>query len=94
MQGLSTDNGRIVSYTWIFGDGGESTGSPSTHTYNVPGQYNVTLTVQDAANNVGTDHITVIVLDRKTLVIDVRWIPLLLIFATMNLLIVKQLKRP
>jgi PKD repeat protein/peroxiredoxin len=92
--GLSTDNGRIVSYTWTFGDGDESTGSPSTHTYIVPGQYNVTLSVQDAANNVGTDHITVIVLDRKTLVIDVRWIPLLLIFATMNLLIVKQLKKP
>lgn len=91
--GLSTDNGRIISYTWTFGDGGEGTGNPSTHIYNSPGQYNVTVTVQDAANNVGTDYITVIVLDRKTLVIDLRWIPLLLIFATMNLLIIKQLKR-
>ncbi len=92
--GLSTDNGRIISYTWIFGDGAEGTGNPSTHIYNIPGQYNVTLTVQDAANNVGKDHITVIVLDRKTLVIDFRWIPLLLIFAIMNLLVIKQLKRP
>ena len=92
--GGSTDNGRIISYMWTFGDGSEGTGTPSTHIYNIPGEYNVTLTVQDAANNLGTDHITVIVLDRKTLVIDLRWIPLLLIFATMNLLIVKQLKRP
>jgi PKD repeat protein/peroxiredoxin len=92
--GLSTDNGRIIKYTWIFGDGGEGTGNPSTHVYNVPSQYNVTLTVQDAANNVGIDHTTVIVLDRKTLVIDLRWIPFLLIFATMNLIIVKQLKNP
>jgi PKD repeat protein/peroxiredoxin len=91
--GQSTDNGRIISYMWAFGDGSEGTGNPSTHRYNIPGQYNVTLTVQDAANNLGTDHITVIVLDRKTLVIDLRWIPLLLIFATMNLLIIKQLKR-
>jgi PKD repeat protein len=92
--GLSTDNGRIIRYTWIFGDGDEGTGNQSTHIYNLPGQYNVTLTVQDDANNVGIDHITVIVLDRLTLVIDLRWIPLLLIFATMNLLIVKQLKKP
>lgn len=91
---LSTDNGRIVSFAWTFGDGGEGIGSPSTHTYNAPGQYNVTVVVKDAANNIGTDQITVIVLDRKTLVIDMRWVPLLLILATMNLLIVKRLKRP
>jgi PKD repeat protein len=91
---LSTDNGRIVSFAWTFGDGGEGIGSPSTHTYNAPGQYNVTVVVKDAANNIGTDQITVIVLDRKTLVIDMRWVPLLLILATMNLLIIKQLKRP
>ena len=71
-----------------------ASGSPSTHTYNAPGQYNVTVVVKDAANNIGTDQITVIVLDRKTLVIDMRWVPLLLILATMNLLIVKRLKRP
>jgi PKD repeat protein/peroxiredoxin len=92
--GLSTDNGRIISFAWTYGDGGEGISNPSTHIYNAPGQYNVTVVVKDAANNIGSDQITVIVLDRKTLAIDMSWVPLLLILATMNLLIVKRLKRP
>lgn len=41
--------GPITSYEWDFGDGTTATGvKPPTHTY-VPGRYDVTLTVKDAA---------------------------------------------
>ncbi|MBM9513505.1 PKD domain-containing protein [Desulfogranum marinum] len=42
----SYDDGSIVSYAWDFGDGTGSGITPS-HTYNLPGIYNVTLTVTD-----------------------------------------------
>jgi gliding motility-associated-like protein len=38
-----------TQYTWDFGDGsGSQTGTPVTHTYATPGQYDVTLTVMTA----------------------------------------------
>lgn len=45
----STDPvGRIVSYSWSFGDGQGATGGPiASHTYAAPGTYTVTLTVDD-----------------------------------------------
>jgi len=42
----STGMGPFTS-SWNFGDGGTGTGSPATHTYSIPGTYNVTLTETD-----------------------------------------------
>lgn len=51
----STDNDRIVSYLWNFGDGETSTLAQPTHTYAATGEYTVTLAVYDACGNSGTD---------------------------------------
>ena len=45
-----TNIGTIGSYSWDFGDGTTSSLMEPTHTYGVPGFYNVTLTVVDTAN--------------------------------------------
>ncbi|MDO9341080.1 MAG: PKD domain-containing protein [Bacteroidales bacterium] len=45
-----TSINKIVSYNWNFGDGTTSSLMEPTHTYGVPGFYNVTLTVVDTAN--------------------------------------------
>ncbi len=39
---------RLGSWTWAFGDGGTATGFAVQHTYDAPGIYTVTLTVNDA----------------------------------------------
>jgi len=45
---LSTDSdGRIVSYTWNFGDGSQGTGQVARHSFSTFGTYTVTLTVTD-----------------------------------------------
>jgi myo-inositol-hexaphosphate 3-phosphohydrolase len=41
-------DGQIVTYAWAFGDGGTDFGVAASHTYTVPGTYQVTLTVTDA----------------------------------------------
>ena len=43
----STDDGEIVSYDWLFGDGTTGTGMTAQHTYTMDGIYTVTLTVID-----------------------------------------------
>ncbi len=43
----SDDDGNIASYHWSFGDGTESYGITTSHTYSSWGEYNVTLTVTD-----------------------------------------------
>lgn len=40
-------DGRIISYTWTFGDGTTGDGIIVTHSYAIPGDYPVTLTVKD-----------------------------------------------
>lgn len=46
---LSTDpNATITSYAWTFGDGSVGSGQNLSHTYAHAGNYNVTLTIQDA----------------------------------------------
>src|SRR5213080_4193140 len=42
------------SYSWSYGDGSEGTGLQVTHTYNIDGTYQVTLTVADSLGNTGT----------------------------------------
>jgi len=51
----SDADGSIVSYGWMFGDGGSSTGSTTTHTYQTGGSYTAVLTVTD---NQGATHST------------------------------------
>lgn len=40
--------GRIVAYSWSFGDGKKGSGRKTTHTFRRPGHYTVKLTVTDA----------------------------------------------
>lgn len=48
---LSTDNVKIVSYEWDFGDGVRARGARAEHAYQEEGSYTVTLTVRDRAGN-------------------------------------------
>jgi RHS repeat-associated protein len=50
----SYDNVRIVSYKWDMGNGDIIEGVRPKYTYNVAGEYKVTLTVLDAYGNVGS----------------------------------------
>ncbi|MBN1859432.1 PKD domain-containing protein [Candidatus Bipolaricaulota bacterium] len=43
----STDDGQILQYLWSFGDGSTASGEISTHRYEQPGTYTVTLSVTD-----------------------------------------------
>jgi len=60
----SSDNIGIVSYYWEFNDsdGNTATGVTPTHIFEEPGEYDVTLTVTDAAGNTDTKTIKVHVL--------------------------------
>jgi PKD repeat protein len=44
----SNSNNPIASYEWNFGDGGRSSGPTTSHEYDNPGTYVVTLTISDA----------------------------------------------
>ncbi len=59
----SDPDGTIISYQWDFGDNAGASGVQVQHTYNVPGNYTVKLTVTDnggdAASVTKTDLITV-----------------------------------
>lgn len=57
----STDNVGIINYTWTFADGVLQTlhGARPSYTFATLGQYNVTLSVQDAAGHSDTDNLTV-----------------------------------
>ena len=61
----SFDNINITSYTWTFFDETLQTltGVNPNYTFNTPGNYNVTLTITDAALNSATDTVVVTVLD-------------------------------
>ena len=64
---LSYDvDGTIISYIWDFGDGATGTGRTTTHQYQTPGIYPVTLTVKDndAAKNTYTTTAEIIVLNQ------------------------------
>jgi len=55
----SSDNDRIASYAWDFGDGATSAEAQPTHAYASVGIYTVTLTVADPFGNTSTDTLTV-----------------------------------
>lgn len=58
----STDDTAVMSYSWNFGDGSapSSIANP-VHTFNEPGTYQVTLTVEDAGGLTDSDSVTVTV---------------------------------
>ncbi|MFQ5838827.1 MAG: PKD domain-containing protein [Thermoplasmata archaeon] len=58
----STDNHRIVNYTWTFQVGDQTVtlyGSKPKYTFTESGTYTITLTVQDEAGNIDTTTVTV-----------------------------------
>ena len=71
--GASTDNFRIHTYSWDFGDGTTFSASEPTvvKIWNDPGVYPVTLTVYDAAGNQDTDVLFATVLDITPPVISI-----------------------
>ncbi len=46
-SGSSDSDGTVVAYLWDFDDGGTATGPTPNHTFEDPGQYQVSLTVTD-----------------------------------------------
>lgn len=63
----STDaDGRIVSYTWDFGDGSQGTGINLNHVYASAGRYSVTLTVTDDQGALHTATATVTVAGNRS----------------------------
>ena len=56
----STDeDGKIENYQWNFGDGTSSNNVDSMHTYDEPGEYNVSLTVVDNDGNKDISYIII-----------------------------------
>ena len=52
-KSLSPADGGIAAYAWDFGDGNTAEGMQAEHTYEAFGQFRVTLTVTDTAENTG-----------------------------------------
>ncbi len=69
-QASSDPDGQLVSYQWEFGDGSSASGEQVTHTYNAPGEYIVTLKVED---NAGLEDGSI-----RTLQLEPRFLPIIL----------------
>lgn len=62
----NNSGGYIIDYSWTFGDAGIGSGATPTHTYALPGPYNVMLTVKDDAGLTDSVSHTVTVVRRPT----------------------------
>jgi PKD repeat protein len=60
--------GTLVTYTWTFGDGTNSTSDNPYHTYGVAGVYSARLTVSDGTNSTASSVITITVVATSGLV--------------------------
>jgi PKD repeat protein len=58
-SGSTDTDGTIVSYLWNFGDSTTGTGVSPTHTYTIPGNYTVILTVTDNDSLINSNSTTV-----------------------------------
>ena len=81
---LAVPNDSTI-YVWDFGDGVNSSKSLTTHTYNSPGAFTVSLTMTDASGVVSTDSTTIFVpffsLSNRLVVVSIGLLSLLLIVA-------------
>ncbi len=60
-------DGDIVSYQWDFGDSTSANGINTSHTYNTPGTYAITLTVTDDNGSETSTHSNITVITTSTL---------------------------
>jgi hypothetical protein len=60
-SGSTDPDGTVASYSWNFGDGGNSTAANPSHTYTSAGTYTATLTVTDNKNASASGTVTIIV---------------------------------
>jgi PKD repeat protein len=60
-SGSTDPDGTIASYSWNFGDGGNSTAANASHIYASAGIYTATLTVTDNKNASASGTVTIIV---------------------------------
>jgi PKD repeat protein len=58
-SGSSDPDGDLLAYSWDFGDGTVDSGSQSTHTYELAGSYQASLTVDDSKDGSDTATLTI-----------------------------------
>jgi chitodextrinase len=75
--GSSTDDVGVVSFAWDFGDGATAQGKTTAHTYSKDGIYNVSLTVTDAAGNIG--YLTIPISVNVSTGGETNWVPIVLV---------------
>ncbi|MEW6069721.1 MAG: PKD domain-containing protein [Candidatus Thermoplasmatota archaeon] len=63
-------DGKIVNWTWDFGDGSKGYGETINHIYRALGNYTVTLTVRDSLGAKGSDSIIVTVIELVTYILS------------------------
>lgn len=59
-SGSSDPEGKTITYSWVFGDGGTSTLANPTRTYSAAGTYKARLTVSDGTNTTTSSDITIV----------------------------------